>query len=372
MKFKATNQIHFTIIIFFLVAGLLISSAIIELQQSKKELYELMGKQANSLLESLIIASENTLLASNYLDQVAKQRLLNNAVFIKRMYETGQVNNTLLTEICNQNNLFRIRIYDKNGKRLFRSHSGSESGTDPTDLLEPIFSGIRDTLEIGYKESQNQNAYRYAVALAASDRSAIVINIDASEMLSFKKDIDFGGLIRQVTRGNTQINYIALQDTAHILAASGNVNYLDSPGESAFLRKSLIDSSFQSRTVQFDSIEVFEAVLPFSYGGEIIGLFRIGLSLEPVQDINKRIYRRLVVITIILIIIGFGLFVYLFTRQRLNLLQKQYEVIETYSGNIINNVSDAIIVLDSSKGIKVFNDASEKLFSEDRKTILGQ
>ena len=63
----------------------------------------------------------------------------------------------------------------------------------------------------------------------------------------------------------------------------------------------------------------------------------------------------------ILIIIGFVLFVYLFTRQRLNILQKQYDVVETYSGNIIDNVSDAIVVYDDANGIKIFNDAAERL-----------
>ena len=72
-----------------------------------------------------------------------------------------------------------------------------------------------------------------------------------------------------------------------------------------------------------------------------------------------------------MIIIGFVLLVYLFTRQRLKLLQRQYTAIETYSSNIISHVSDAIIVLDSGKRIKIFNDAAEKLFKKDHNKIIG-
>lgn len=373
---KSSGQTHFLIIIFFLIAGLMISSAIIELQQSKEELYSLMDKQSHSLLQSLIIASKNTLRASTYLDDMVKERLLNNAVMIKTMYEKDNIDNETLSEICGTNQIFGIQIFNRNGHKIFSSHL-SPSGIDSSafnskQFLQPIFSGEQDTLQIGYRESRSRTGFRFVVAIASKDRSAIVLNIDASEMLKFKRDIDFGALIRQVTRGNPEIIYIALQDTIDILAASGNIKYLDKPTQSEFLSTSIRDSSFKTRTLDFDSIEVFETVHPFIADDQIIGLFRLGLSLKPIEDINKRIYRRLVIITFILIIIGFVLFVYLFTRQRLNLLQKQYLAIETYSSNIISNVSDAIIVLDGGKCIKIFNDAAIKLFKQDRTTMLGK
>ncbi|MEJ2544190.1 MAG: hypothetical protein P8Y99_08990, partial [Calditrichaceae bacterium] len=100
MKSKSGEQTHFLIIIFFIIAGLMISSAVIELQQSRKELYQLMEKQSHSLLQSVIIASKNTLRASTYLDEITKQRLMNNAVLLKKMYENNRVNNEILKEIC--------------------------------------------------------------------------------------------------------------------------------------------------------------------------------------------------------------------------------------------------------------------------------
>jgi signal transduction histidine kinase len=94
----------------------------------------------------------------------------------------------------------------------------------------------------------------------------------------------------------------------------------------------------------------------------MIGLFRVGLAMDPIEEINRRIYRRLIIISLILVVLGSFMFTFIFTRQRFSLLQKQYEVVETYSGNIINNVSDAIIVYDQKSGIKIFNAAAEKLF----------
>ena len=372
---KSTGQIRYILIIFLLIAGLMISSAVIELQQNKQELYQLMAEQAHSLLESLITASQNTLRATTYLDQISRQRLLNNAGLIRLMYEKKRLTNQFLMDLSEHSDIYRIHVFNKRGEKIFSSYESDHSEAlkqEPQAILEPIFSGEQDTLIIGYKKARFNNQYRFVIALAAKDRAAIVLNIDAEEMIKFKRDIDFGALIRKVLKGNSQIQYIALQDPQHILAASGNVHELDSIEESDFLKHAYVDSLFSTRVTPFARKEIFEAVHPFSFAGETIGLFRIGLSLDPIQDIKDRIYRRLILITIILIIIGFVLLVYIFTRQRLQILQKQYEIVETYSGNIIENVSDAIIVLDEKNGIKIFNSAAEKLFGALKDEILGK
>ncbi|MCD6116769.1 GHKL domain-containing protein [bacterium] len=372
-KVKLAGQFRFIVIIFVIVAALMVSSAVIELKQSKKELYQLMTKQAHSLLESLIIASQNTLNSTTYLDKITHQRLLNNALYIKLMYERGIVTDKILSDISRKNKIYRINIFNNKGELIYsnfkRIHMFKFDGLDSQKFLNPIFSGKADTLTVGYKKAKGGTGYRYAVALAAEDNSAIVLNVDADEMLDFKKNIHFGALIRQVVQANPQIVYIALQGTDHIIAASGNVSELDGIEDSPFLTKSFYDSTFSTRTARFNSGEIFEAVHPFTNSGVTIGLFRLGLSLDTVKDINERIYRRLIFITILLIAIGFFLFVYIFTKQRLDILQRQYQVVETYSSGIIDNVSDAIIVFDDLSGIKIFNTAAERLFNKKRRDV---
>jgi signal transduction histidine kinase len=92
--------------------------------------------------------------------------------------------------------------------------------------------------------------------------------------------------------------------------------------------------------------------------------------MKPIYDINDRIFRRLIIITIVLVIIGFILFTYIFTRQRLEILHKQYQVVETYSGSIVDNVSDAIIVYNNDEGIMICNDAAASLFSKNKSDVL--
>ena len=375
-KASLLNQYRNIFLIFISLASLMISSAVFELYQSKKELYRLMEEQSHSLLESIIVASQNTLLTNDYLEDLWEKRLLNNGILIKKLYESGQINNQVLKEISRENDIYRINIFNRQGQKIYSSHQPIHSGLvenySPQQYLQPIFSGLTDTLVIGLKKARFEDGYRFAVALATSGQGAIVLNIDARHLLDFKRHIGFGALIRNVVTANAGIVYAALQDTTSILAASGNVRVLESIVGSAFLTRSLQDSLFLTRSVNFDTLEVFEAVHPFSYQSNTVGLLRLGLSIDPIHEINQRIYRRLLIITIILVVIGSFMFIFIFTRQRFELLQKQYEVVETYSGNIIDHVSDGIIVFSRRDGIKIFNSAAEKIFNTSRSRQIGQ
>jgi PAS domain S-box-containing protein len=356
------------------MATLMILSALIELNQSKQELYELMENQAHSLLESVTLSSANVLNLNNQLEDEFKRRLLNNANLVRSLYELGQVSNRRLFQICTENELFRINIFSKNGTKLFTSHERKhfdlpESGS-PTTILGPLFNNMVDTLIIGLKPARFGTGFRYAVAIAADNRSVIVVNLDAENILHIRRELGFGVLMRQILR-NPGIVYVALQDTQTILAASGNVQYLEPILSSEFLSRSLQDSVFVTRTTPFDSIQVFEAVHPFIFRNNRVGIFRLGLSLAPIEDINARIYRRMIIITIVLILSGSLIFTFLFIRQRYDLLQKQYQEVETYSSNIIHDVSDAIVVFSQNDGIKIFNNAAEVLFGKKADQVFG-
>jgi signal transduction histidine kinase len=374
-KKSLIQQSRNIVIIFISLASLMIISALVELFQSKQELYQLMEAQAHALLESILTASENSLLTNQYLEDLAKKRLMNNGKLIKRLYDTGNISNYALKEISQENDIFRINIFNRQGLKIYSNHDQEHFGlpekNSPQETLQPIFNGTTDTLIIGLKQARFEEGFRYAVAVATNDNGAIVLNIDAKQILDFKRHIGFGALLRSVVFDNPGIIYSALQDTLHILAASGNVKVLEAIPQSDFLKQSLDDSLFLTRTIEFDTLEVFEAVHPFTIKGESIGLLRVGLAMDPIQEINQRIYRRLILITIILVVIGSFMFTFIFTRQRFNLLQKQYEVVETYSGNIIGNVSDAIIVYNQTEGIKIFNTAAENLFSVKKSHLLG-
>jgi two-component system, NtrC family, sensor histidine kinase HydH len=364
-----------TIFIFLAIAVLMVSSALIELNQSRRELFDLMEQHAHSVLETVIITSHNTMMTNELLEDFLEDRLLNNAGFVRYLFERGEVTDEVLRRFAEENNIFRINIFNRNGDHIFRSHEQQHFDLperhSPRETLRPIFEGTTDTLIIGLRPARFVDGYRYAVAIAAEGGSAIVLNLDAEELLEFRREIGFGTLFREVT-DNPGIIYTALQSEAGIIAASGNIRELERIVDSPFLAEALNDSSYYTRVTLFEGNEVFEAVHSFYYMGYPIGLFRIGLSLEPLDAINARTYRRIIIITIVLVVLGFIVVTFIIARQNLNILQRQYDVVETYSGNIIQNVSDGIIVYDPDSGIKVYNRAAEKIFKKSEREVIGR
>lgn len=356
------------ILIFVITATIIILSVIIELNQSKKEMLDLMQKQSHTLLESMITSGKNALLSYDKIEEEMKTRLLNNAGMIRLLYQKKLVSNSLLESIADKNNIFRINIFNSSGRKIFSSHKEIHTELpekeNPIEYLEPILEQERDTLIIGIKPSRYGDEKRYAVAIASGDGGAIVLNVDARMLLEFRNQVGFGVLLKSISE-NDQIEYVALQDEDGIVAASGKLDDLESIESSDFLKKGFENETYMWRVAEVDSTNVFEAIQPFEYKDDIIGIFRLGLSLEPINDINDTIIRRLIILGIVLFIFGSITITLVFVRQNFALLSKKFKAIETYAKEILDNVSDAIVVVDNNFTIKSFNNAALQILGKE-------
>lgn len=365
---------YFIVPIFLILAGLMISSGFLELTQSRRNLRQLMESQSHTLLESITIASRNSLLSNEYLEEISRQRLLDNANIVRSLYRDGFISEDFLDRFRKENSLSSICIYAGEGHI---THCSSGSGAaDPgvpeirSGELQDIFNGVSDTLILGLRNIGD--TYQYTVALATGDRHAVTVSLDAERFLQIRRSTGFGTMLNQVADENNQIRYIAFQDPDGILAATGNVTALEAIEASPFLSRSLTDSLYMSRVTSFDGHRIFEVAHPFTYLGETVGLIRIGLSTEPLREINRRIIRNMAISTAVLVFVGFVLITFLFIRQRLALVQKEFRVVESYSAGILESVSDAILVYDRDDHMRIFNAAAEDLFGIPREVALSR
>ncbi|MFC2084198.1 nitrogen regulation protein NR(II) [Bacteroidota bacterium] len=353
------------VLIFISVAVLVIASAVIELKQSKEELLDLMKDQTHTLLETIIKSSKNTLLSNEAVNKEIQKRLLNNAYYIKMFYENGTLNNSIIRKIAQENNLFRINVINRDGQLIYSNNprfSGGRGKNSPQrEKLLDIFNGKKDTVIMGVKEARFSDEFRFAIAIAAEDRSAIVVNLNAQQLIQFKEQISLSGLFNNVIK-NDDLIYIAFQDTSGILGGSGNIDNLDDLNSVESLKESLRDSVYTWRQYLHDSTEVFEAAHPFSFGGINVGLIRLGLSLEPINSLNQRIVRRVIIIGIVLFLLGSIVISYVFVRQNFNVLQKRVRALESYSKKILENINEAVIMTDKNFNVISVNKATLDLF----------
>jgi two-component system, NtrC family, sensor histidine kinase HydH len=353
------------ILIFIVTAVIILSSVLIELNQSKAEMFELMEKQGHTLLETILTSSKNALLSYEKNEAAIKQRLLDNAIMIRMLYAKGLVSNKVLEEISSKNHIYRINIFNKSGEKIFSSHKEIHlqlpESNSPQQFLQQIFDGDEDTLIIGIKQARFGEGQRFAIALSSGNGGAIVLNVDADELSKFRKEVGFGVLLKKVTE-NQQIVYAALQDEKGIIAGAGKIQNLESIDTSDQLKNTLKNNTYTWHIAELGETQVFEALHPFIYNNETVGIFRVGISLEPLNKINERLTRRIIILGIVLFIFGFITITLIFVRQNFNLLSKKFQAVESYSEQILQNVSDGIIVMDSDLKIKSVNEAAEKLF----------
>ena len=369
----------YIIAISFILAALLIISAVIEYNENKNEIRHLLGEYANSTIDLITKSSTNILSSESEIENLMSQHLLGVARNIKRLDSLGKLSDEKLVDIANENNVFRINIFDRNGNKIFSNninempHTKSESKYSPKDFIEPILKGEKSEIIIGFKEARFEEGSRFAVAVRrASDKGgAIVVNLDADEYLKFRKNIGFDRMISDIgsKRG---IEYIILQNENKIIASNKPVKGLSSFSDDNFLKGAFDNNLTQTREVSIGDKKVFELVAPFILNGEKLGLYRVGLSMDEIVSAENRMYRRTLIISIVLIFISIVVIGIIVSNQNYRLISDEYKKIQTFTGNILDYMTQAIITSDMDGTIRIFNKAAEKLFDVKSTDVIGK
>ena len=376
MKFRFKLSPKAIISITVLIAAVMIVSSYIELKQSKKEIFQLLYEHSSTLLESIIQSSKNTLNSSFEIENLITDRLLDNARLVKKLDSLNALNRDELIKLGNENNLYRINIFDSRGNRVLTNripepgHLHGEEKINRYTELSAILNNETDELIIGLKTAEFTDEERFAVAIARSyNRGAIVINMDAKDFLEFRKKIGIGIILQQMS-AHHGIEYIMLQDTIGILAASEKIDTVESITDSDFLIPALTSDSVFSRTTFHTGHEVYEVTKRFSFDDEFFGLYRLGVSLEDINNVEKRMLRRMILISLILAAISIIVLSIIFTTQNLKSISNEYDKFKTLTSSVLENMSEAVVVLDNENRITLFNKSAENLFKIKSENVL--
>jgi signal transduction histidine kinase len=284
---------------------LMISSAYWELDQSRRELSHVVHEEAIALVESIDRGSVNTILATD----------IENALNAE---DNAWLINTWMTPVRSRDQLCRCRrqqslpinLFDRQGQASVNhipddGHVGLPDRFQPGEVLAPIFRGEVAELVLGLKEARHEDGQRYAVAIRRThpDGGAIVVNLDAADLLAFRKRIGIGKLIRDLG-DNSGIEYAALQDAEGIIAASGGVTELSSFVADTLVQYVMAHDTTRTRETTFAGKEVFEVLHPLVLERTTAGVLRIGLSMDELRAMESRMQRRMIIITLVLLVLA--------------------------------------------------------------------
>jgi two-component system, NtrC family, sensor histidine kinase HydH len=357
----------------------MVVSAFFELRQSRQELYHVMEEEALSLAEIIDGSSRNIILTTEQIESQLAARLFNNAYFIARLDSLGLLTNGQLVSFAAANSIFRINIFDKDGKKSLSNyvphgeHAGLTARHSPMDYIRPILNGDTDRLTIGLKESRFTNEQRFAIAIRRTKRSggAIVLNLDAADLLEFRKTVGIGKLLRDLG-DNSGIEYVALQDPEGIIAASRAVKELSSFDDDALLIPLMQKDTSITRTVTFEGRNTYEVLRPLILNNVAVGILRIGLSTEEIRATEERMKRRLGTMSVVLIGLGALVMTAIVANQNYRMTKRKLTTVETFTGSILEHMQDGVVALDAEGKVSLFNKKAQELFGTSEEMMLGK
>jgi two-component system, NtrC family, sensor histidine kinase HydH len=379
MKLRWNIQPRFVVAATIAVAVLMISTALIELRQSREELYHLMHEEALALAGTIDRSGANNLLSMDKIEDLLAERLLDNALYVARLDSAGLLRSGDLAALAAKHHLYRVNIFNRRGAKVTSSHSSSAMHSklperfSPADVLSPILRGDADHLVIGLKEARVENGQRFAVAVRRTHPAggAIVVNLDAADLLTFRRDIGIGKLLKDLGN-NSGIVYVALQDTQGIMAASGGVQELSSISADTLVLRALAAETTMTRVLPFNGTDVFEVVRSFAPGGTPVGVLRIGLAMDEVRSAETRMQRRTIIMSLVVLVIATLAFVFLMAQQNYQLMAKRYQSFKTYSGNILAQMRDGVITVDPTGMVTIVNARSAEILGLHPEGIEGR
>jgi PAS domain S-box-containing protein len=379
VKILSLIQPRYAIAITFGIAIIMFVSAFVELQQSKSELFHMLKDHAVTLTETIDQSSKNIVVATEYIEQQLSDRLLNNAFYITRLDSAGVLTSSELAELARANAIFRIHLFDKRGKRILSSHpplgfgGGAGVQAPSSRMFDPILRGDTDRVIIGFRESRFKTGERFAVAVKRTHKAGgvIVLTLDAREITEFRKNIGIGRLIRDLGN-NSGIEYVVLQDEDGIIAATAGISEMSRIDDDPELKNALSIDSVLTRRTMYGDHEVFEAIRALRIDESIVGVMRIGISMDEIRSVEQRMWRRIIIMTIVLIAIGTVILTAISANQNYHLMSKKYAQAQLFTESILHHMQDIVITLDENSRITIFNLGAEKFFNLPAAGVTGR
>ncbi|MCD6086340.1 MAG: PAS domain-containing protein [Candidatus Hydrothermae bacterium] len=321
----------------------------------------ILEREGEIFLESLVRSSRNALKAEKKLEELLASDLLMSARLID-LLDIGDRRS--LREIAYINDLKRIDIADPSGA-IKLSTAELAKLPFPDDSIKPVLSGDRAARAFQWEGE-------YVVAVRREKAGGAVLVYKSIESLKrLEREIGIGETIKSMSLMR-DIVYLLLQNEDGIIAATPNVSKMSRIESDDFLKKALAEKTTMHRFYEFNGLKVLETVKPFYAGGKLVGLFRLGLSLDGYRAILGQLRRQMAFVFVgflLAFLLAFLLSSTLRTARRAELqvsemTRREEETYETFPLGIIK--------IDRNLKVGFANSSALEIIKKDKSEVIGK
>jgi len=332
-------------IVLLLLLGTFLTIGLIS---SRRSMLDLIKEQARSLLSVVASTQENLIFAEARLEDEFIDKLIGACSFIE-----SRLTNENVETVRQSFNFKSLVVFDGwTHRRIFTSGTPIEIRESIFEQDEPIF--------FEYFDFGNRKLMRFIYVTA---QRIYQIEVPADEIQEFRTEFGINKVINMMA-ANPIVDYLVLQDEKGIIFATPNVQTINRIEDDKVLVEVMEKRSETSRIEEFDGQNVLELVRPFVVEDEMIGIFRIGLSLRNYYHHVRRTEGQLIVLFVVLFGAGFVLFL-------LFMNYESYTNIKELFDKTLGAIEDGVLLVNNKKIIGGANKSFCGLSSFDEKMLTG-
>lgn len=372
-KFDISLSIIFSV--FLILASLMIVFSFYGYHSNKSTIEDLLRSKAHTFIETLNHSSINTLLANELFEEEMILRLKNTCYYVNTMDSLGLLDRSMLDNITDNAKAFRINIFNSSGRRIMtnsRRGGGQFRGARyaGTSDIRSFIKSSKQIEVIGFKKARLEAQDRYAVAVKSHTGGAVVTVIDAKNILESRKKMGFGKLLQDI--GSIKdIEYIVLQDNEGIIAATENIDEITRIESDPFLGNAFTNDDFFYRETEWQGNNILEIVHAFKTQGKILGIFRVGVSVNDIKILKRKLMQRILFSSFILILFSGILINYSTIKTQRKKILEQYKKLESDTQVVLEKMTEGIIVINKKKKINIFNNQASVIFEKPVEKVIG-
>ncbi len=285
----------------------------------------MMVAQGRAIAGIVAESSTHNLGTFNQWEKEISRRLVNNALWLARLDEAGDLDVEILRDFANTMGLFRILVFDAEGQLEVANHAPSGDGMSlgnlPKEFLGPLLRGEKKSMRLGYRSVVRGDHPRFTAGAARSRGGAIVVNIKADELILTRSKLGPGHLIKALGKSRG-LHYVVIQNEVGIQASSTDQLAFPFPVDDPNLKP--LQEGAEWVTREFDSVlgGVFEfaRIVELSSGPVLL---RVGMDSTPLEDMRADIHQHMIIRMIVLVVSVILVSVLFMAWQRQSVLDRE-------------------------------------------------
>ena len=222
---------------------------------TRREFVALLRSQAASLRQTVAAAARANRAAAREAEAGLRERLLDNARLLAELDRHGALTQAVVEDVARRNRLFRVSVLGADGSRQFAaapesaSHQGSgpggQGGWGPGgppwapggggsgNIADKLLSGETREAVGDIHEGRRPGVARIAAGVGRAGGGAILINVDAAEVMSLRRQSSLEDLLDDIVRSTADVAYVVFEQAGVRRAAGAPPPETAAPGTTA-------------------------------------------------------------------------------------------------------------------------------------------